>query len=179
MVMPDCSLVVTIFSRHSGPLQRTATRVTSMATFANEEHPVPQLMQGSCQPCCALCTSACSSAWPSRFFKVCHATARSSARPNQSRHRPLTTSPNRHVLGELRSKLAVINRPIEDTRGDPELAYKMIAERDNETVKIERTSSFVIVAKARIWASEGWQVVITDADGKSYELAEFDQLLAA
>jgi hypothetical protein len=55
----------------------------------------------------------------------------------------------------------------------------MIAERDNETVKIERTSSFVIVAKARIWASEGWQVVITDADGKSYALSEFDQLLAA
>jgi hypothetical protein len=37
----------------------------------------------------------------------------------------------------------------------------------------------VIVAKARIWASEGWQVVITDADGKSYGLGEFDQLLAA
>ena len=31
-----------------------------------------------------------------------------------------------------------------------ELAYKMIAERDNETVKIERTSTFIIVAKARI-----------------------------
>jgi hypothetical protein len=60
-----------------------------------------------------------------------------------------------------------------------ELAYKMIAERDNETVKVERTSTFVIVAKARVWASEGWQVVITDADGKSYQLAEFDQLLAA
>jgi hypothetical protein len=55
----------------------------------------------------------------------------------------------------------------------------MVAERDNETVKVERTSSIVIVAKARIWASEGWQVVISDADGKSYELAEFDQLLAA
>ena len=64
-------------------------------------------------------------------------------------------------------------------REDTELAYKMIAERDNETVKIERTSNFIIVAKARIWASEGWQVVITDADGKSYQLAEFDQLLAA
>jgi hypothetical protein len=64
-------------------------------------------------------------------------------------------------------------------RGDTELAYKMVAERDNETVKIERTSSFVIVAKARIWASEGWQVVITDADGKSYAPGEFDQLLAA
>ena len=66
-----------------------------------------------------------------------------------------------------------------DACGDTELAYKMIAERDNETVKIERTSSFVIVAKARIWASEGWQVVITDADGKSYAPAEFERLLAA
>jgi hypothetical protein len=55
----------------------------------------------------------------------------------------------------------------------------MVAERDNETVKIERTSNLVIVAKARIWASEGWLVVITDAEGKSYQLAEFDQLLVA
>jgi hypothetical protein len=59
------------------------------------------------------------------------------------------------------------------------LAYKMIAERDNETVKIEKASSLIIVAKARIWASEGWHVVITDADGKSWAPAEFDQLLAA
>jgi hypothetical protein len=55
----------------------------------------------------------------------------------------------------------------------------MIAERENETVKIERESSLMIVAKARVWASEGWQVVITDADGKSYAPAEFDRLLAA
>jgi hypothetical protein len=55
----------------------------------------------------------------------------------------------------------------------------MIAERENETVKVERQSSLIIVAKARIWASEGWQVVITDADGKSYAPEEFDQLLAA
>ena len=55
----------------------------------------------------------------------------------------------------------------------------MVAERDNETVKIEKASSLIIVAKARIWASEGWQVVITDADGKSWAPAEFDQLLAA
>ena len=59
------------------------------------------------------------------------------------------------------------------------MAYQMIAERDNETVKIERTSTLVIVAKARIWASEGWQVVITDAEGKSYQVADFDRLLAA
>jgi hypothetical protein len=55
----------------------------------------------------------------------------------------------------------------------------MIAERDNETVRIEKASLLIIVAKARIWASEGWQVVITDADGKSYAPAEFDLLLAA
>ena len=59
------------------------------------------------------------------------------------------------------------------------MAYKMIAERDNKTVKVERESSLIIVAKARVWASEGWQVVITDAGGKSYAPAEFDQLLAA
>jgi hypothetical protein len=63
--------------------------------------------------------------------------------------------------------------------GGTALAYKMIAERDNETVKVERNSSLIIVAKARVWASEGWQVVITDADGKSYAPADFDLLLAA
>ena len=59
------------------------------------------------------------------------------------------------------------------------MVYKMIAERENETVKIERKSSLLIVAKARIWASEGWQVVITDPEGKSYAPSEFDRLLAA
>ncbi len=55
----------------------------------------------------------------------------------------------------------------------------MIAERENQKVKIERKSSLLIAAKARIWASEGWQVVITDPDGKSFAPAEFDRLLAA
>ena len=59
------------------------------------------------------------------------------------------------------------------------MVYRMIAERENETVKIERKSSLLIVAKARIWASEGWQVVITDPEGKSYAPSEFDRLLAA
>jgi hypothetical protein len=55
----------------------------------------------------------------------------------------------------------------------------MIAERENETIKIERKSSLLIVAKAKVWASEGWHVVITDAEGKAYAPAEFDRLLAA
>ncbi|MBR0692923.1 hypothetical protein [Bradyrhizobium lablabi] len=59
------------------------------------------------------------------------------------------------------------------------MTYMMIAERENETVRVERASSFIIVAKAKIWASEGWQVVITDKDGRSYQPTEFDKLLAA
>jgi hypothetical protein len=59
------------------------------------------------------------------------------------------------------------------------VAYRMIAERDNEKYSFERESRLVIVAKARVWASEGWQVVITDKDGKAYAPPEFDQLLAA
>lgn len=55
----------------------------------------------------------------------------------------------------------------------------MIAERENETVRIERESTWIIVAKAKVWASEGWQVVITDNDGKAYPPEEFEKLLAA
>ena len=40
----------------------------------------------------------------------------------------------------------------------------MVAEREGSTVSVERESPLIMVAKARIWASEGWQVVITDAD---------------
>jgi hypothetical protein len=63
-------------------------------------------------------------------------------------------------------------------RGDS-MAYKITAERDTETVKSERTSRIVAVAKARVWASEGWQVTITTEDGQVFAPAAFDTLLAA
>ena len=59
------------------------------------------------------------------------------------------------------------------------MAYKMIAERDNAKVRVERESRLLIFAKARIWASEGWTVVVTDSDGKTYEPEEFEKLSAA
>lgn len=65
-----------------------------------------------------------------------------------------------------------------DARGY-ELAYKMVAERDNAKYSFARESRLLIVAKAKVWASEGWQVVITDQDGKAYAPPEFDQLSAA
>jgi hypothetical protein len=49
------------------------------------------------------------------------------------------------------------------------LAYTMVAERDNQTVKKERSSALILLANARVWASEGWQVSITDADGKEFD----------
>jgi hypothetical protein len=58
------------------------------------------------------------------------------------------------------------------------LAYTMVAERDNQKVTKERTSALILLANARVWASEGWQVVITDADGKQLDPAGFEQWLA-
>jgi hypothetical protein len=52
----------------------------------------------------------------------------------------------------------------------------MIAERGNEVVKADRESRPVIVAKARIWASEDWEVVVIDTEGKT---VDFEELLAA
>jgi hypothetical protein len=37
----------------------------------------------------------------------------------------------------------------------------------------------IAVAKARVFASEGWQVTITTDDGKVFTPAAFDTLLAA
>lgn len=62
---------------------------------------------------------------------------------------------------------------------DENLAYRMIAERENESVKVERESRLLIVAKARIWAREGWSVVVSDGEGKTYRAADFEKLLEA
>jgi hypothetical protein len=40
-------------------------------------------------------------------------------------------------------------------------------------------SVLIAIAKARVWTSEGWQVVITDEAGKMLEPAELEKLLAA
>lgn len=55
----------------------------------------------------------------------------------------------------------------------------MIAERDDETVCVERMSSLITVANAKVWASEGWEVEIVDAMGRIFSPDDFDNLLAA
>jgi hypothetical protein len=50
------------------------------------------------------------------------------------------------------------------------MAYRIVAERGNETVRMDRSSSLMAVAKARVWASEGWDVTIIVRDQEA-ELA--------
>ena len=48
------------------------------------------------------------------------------------------------------------------------LTYRIVAERGNETVRMDRSSSLMAVAKARVWASEGWRVTIIVQDQDEY-----------
>ena len=57
------------------------------------------------------------------------------------------------------------------------LAYKMVAEREGDIFRNERNSALVVLANARVWASGGWQVTITTADGKEYDPAGFETSL--
>jgi hypothetical protein len=59
------------------------------------------------------------------------------------------------------------------------LPYTIVAEKDNAKVRIERNSLLIAVAKARIWADEGWEVVVSDDAGQPLDPAEFDKLMAA
>jgi hypothetical protein len=55
----------------------------------------------------------------------------------------------------------------------------MVAKRNCDTVRYQRTSALFVLANARIWASEGWQVTITNAEGQELAPAEFEQSLTA
>ena len=59
------------------------------------------------------------------------------------------------------------------------MAYSIVAERDNETVRMRRNSSIIALAKARVWASEGWQVTIIDDEENPLVRAANQRLLPA
>jgi hypothetical protein len=40
------------------------------------------------------------------------------------------------------------------------MAFEIVAERESEIVRMKRDSSLMAIAKARVWASEGWNVTI-------------------
>jgi hypothetical protein len=51
-------------------------------------------------------------------------------------------------------------------------------QRENQKIRNERNSALIALANAHVWASEGWQVTITDADGKEFDPAGFESSLA-
>ena len=57
------------------------------------------------------------------------------------------------------------------------MAYRIVAERDNETVRMDRMSSLMAMAKARVWASEGWDVTIIVRDEDEVAPARTERLL--
>lgn len=59
------------------------------------------------------------------------------------------------------------------------MAYKIVAQKDEVTIRSERNSLLIAAAKARIWAEEGWDVSVTDDDGKKLDRAELEGLFAA
>jgi hypothetical protein len=44
------------------------------------------------------------------------------------------------------------------------MTFEIVAERESETVRMKRNSSLIAIAKARVWASEGWSVTIVVGD---------------
>jgi hypothetical protein len=58
------------------------------------------------------------------------------------------------------------------------MVYKIVARRGDEILRSERESLLIAAAKARVWANVGWHVEVTDGDGKTLNLAEFDKLFA-
>ena len=44
------------------------------------------------------------------------------------------------------------------------MAFRIIAEKESETVRMQRSSSLLAVAKAKVWADEGWTVTVVAAD---------------
>ena len=58
------------------------------------------------------------------------------------------------------------------------MAFMIVAERENETVRMDRMSSLMAVAKARVWASEGWEVTIIVQDEEEIAVESKPLLLA-
>lgn len=62
--------------------------------------------------------------------------------------------------------------------GGTAMPYKIVATRGDEVLRSERESLLIAAAKARVWARVGWDVVVTDPEGKAIDPAEFERLFA-
>jgi len=58
------------------------------------------------------------------------------------------------------------------------MRFEIVAERETETVRMKRDSSLMAIAKARVWASEGWNVTIVVDDNAPGLAEEFSPSFA-
>ena len=56
------------------------------------------------------------------------------------------------------------------------MSYKIVATKEDQTMRSVRQSLLIAAAKARVWASEDWQVVVTDGEEKTLDPADIERL---
>jgi hypothetical protein len=56
------------------------------------------------------------------------------------------------------------------------MSYRIVATKEDQTMRSVRQSLLIAAAKARVWASEGWEVVVTDGEQKTLDPADFEKL---
>jgi hypothetical protein len=56
------------------------------------------------------------------------------------------------------------------------MSYKIVATKEDQTMRSVRQSLLIAAAKARVWASEGWEVVVTDGEERTLDPGDFEKL---
>ena len=93
----------------------------------------------------------------------------------RSRFRGMREEPqNRHLGSKLGAKPAAPLIAVE--RRGVEMSYKIVATKEDQTMRSVRQSLLIAAAKARVWASEGWEVVVTDGEERTLDPADFEKL---
>ena len=57
------------------------------------------------------------------------------------------------------------------------MSYKIVATKEDQTMRSVRQSLRIAAAKARAWAREGWEVVVTDGEERTLDPADFENWL--
>ena len=93
----------------------------------------------------------------------------------RSRIRGMREEPqNRHLGRKLGPNPAAPLTAIE--RRGAEMSYKIVATKEDQTMRSVRQSLLIAAAKARVWASEGWEVVVTDGEDTTLDPTDFEKL---
>src|SRR6516225_3586813 len=93
----------------------------------------------------------------------------------RSRFRGIREEPqNRHLGSKLGPNPTAPLIAVE--RRGAEMSYKIVATREDQTMRSVRQSLPIAAAKARVWASEGWEVVVTDGEDRTLDPVDFEKL---